>query len=202
MKAAPAARAPPFAVSTTPRDFCSAVLFLSATSPGAVLRFLERRLRPLHAAAASPPSALLLSDAVGPEQIRLLAAAEGGDTAAPDWLREQAAPLSGALDTRVTLLVLPRSGEPAWNFVVWEGGAEIERGGGTRESERRPTLWERLPGARRPPLPEAVWARERGLPLDRLTAPVVDYVTVAQLDQRGLLVEDRPRLYRFPLRAA
>jgi hypothetical protein len=29
--------------------------------------------------------------------------------------------------------------------------------------------------------------------------PVVDYRTVAGLDQRGLLLEDGPRLYRFDL---
>ncbi|HVK02603.1 MAG TPA: hypothetical protein VM490_03965, partial [Armatimonadaceae bacterium] len=49
------------------------------------------------------------------------------------------------------------------------------------------------------------WARDggRNLPLGRVPAatgkalPVIDYVTVAALDQKALLVEDGPRLYRL-----
>jgi hypothetical protein len=57
-----------------------------------------------------------------------------------------------------------------------------------------------------PPPPDIAWALARGLPIDRLPAaglrrhiPIIDYITVAELDQRNLLVENSPRLYRFPL---
>ena len=53
------------------------------------------------------------------------------------------------------------------------------------------------------------WLKEKrlgygyaGLPTQYMTKPpknVMDYDTVGILDQRNLLVEDSPRLYRFPL---
>jgi hypothetical protein len=50
------------------------------------------------------------------------------------------------------------------------------------------------------------WATQRALPASRVPAlrskrgpalAVVDYDTVARLDQKSLLVENSPRLYRF-----
>ena len=52
--------------------------------------------------------------------------------------------------------------------------------------------------------PIAEWAKSRGLPIQRIpqrsgrrSPPILDYTTVTQLDARGLLVENSPRLYRF-----
>ena len=166
-----------------------AVLFLSAASPGAVLRFFERRRR----RDPDMPPALLLSDAVGAEGIRLL-------TAETDevfgWLSAQGRPLSAAFPKHVTLL---RRQTNDWGFHIWDAGAEIEQGGGASPPSTPRPLWMRLPGFYRPLAPECAWAQTRGLPLGRLRAPLMDYVTVAQLDQKGLLVEASPRLYRFPL---
>jgi hypothetical protein len=55
-------------------------------------------------------------------------------------------------------------------------------------------LWE-------PRSPLELWASPLHLPLARLLKPprVLDYETVAQLDQRSLLLEDTPRRYRFTL---
>ncbi len=55
-------------------------------------------------------------------------------------------------------------------------------------------------------VPAVQWAIDRRLPVDRIpdaagrrrAAPVYPYATVASLDERGLLIENSPRLYRFP----
>jgi len=166
-----------------------AVLFVASPSPGAVFRFFERRRRQ----DPGMPAALLLSDAVGAEAMRLLRTEKD---LADDWLAAQGILLSTVFPPRITLL---RREAGAWQFTTWEAGAEIEQGGGVFDPPARPSLLQRLPGARRPLSPEVTWAQSRALPLNRRTAPLLDYVTVAQLDQKSLLVENRPRLYRFVL---
>ncbi len=172
-------------------------LFLRAPSPGQVFRFLQRR--PGQAAGVPAPeeaTILLLSDPAGPEGWRVLAAGRG----ALGWMEAACPAFAQAFPPAVTLLFAA----DGWGFRVWAAGGESERGGGAR---RRGPL-ARLLGetAERE---AAAWALDRRLPADRIPAlagrrppPVCDYATVAGLDERGLLVEDGPRLYRFPLAGA
>jgi len=88
-----------------------------------------------------------------------------------------------------------------WGFLIWEGGALAEEGEEPLAETPRGLL-HRLAGVK--PSPAVAWARERGFPIERVPGtvartkpvPVVEYRTVAGLDQRNLLVEDGPRLYR------
>lgn len=122
--------------------------------------------------------------------------------------------LSEVFPPRVTLLYRrpATSSEPGetarWGFTVWENGTVLETAEHAFATDSKKTLLSRLPGMRRiaPLSPDVAWARARGLPIDRVPAAglrrsisIIDYVTVAQLDQRSLLVENSPRLYRFPL---
>ncbi len=148
-------------------------LFVRSASPGAVLRFLERLAR----RGELLPLELLISDAVGEQQWRALVVV-GMETFAPRLA------LAFPPDT---LLLKAISGGWSWTRYTSEGAAES----GSLAKKR---LWE-------PHVPVELWARQQELPLSRLTRPpkVIDYETVAQLDQRSLLLEDTPRLYRFPL---
>lgn len=75
-------------------------------------------------------------------------------------------------------------------------------------------LWQRFfppgPGPEAPSLAAVAWARDRnaygvghiavlhGHVYRAAERPKeIDYTTIARLDERGLLVEDRPRLYRY-----
>ncbi|MCX6367572.1 MAG: hypothetical protein NTX57_12805 [Armatimonadetes bacterium] len=149
--------------------------FVRSASPGAVLRFLERLARrdePL-------PAELLISDAVGPWQWRALPVA---------GLASVAPRLALAFSSDVFHLQEMPAG---WSWTRYESAGAAEYGALAKKR-----LWERSSPVER-------WASVHGLPLTRLTRPpkVIDYETVAQLDQRSLLLEDMPRLYRFPLQA-
>lgn len=181
-----------------PTDAAWTALFLTVPSPGSVVRYLQRRIQ---AGEAYP--VLLLSDAVPPQGLRALSTALPDETA-PLWMFALAPRLSLAFACRVTLLYQSAVPEPLWGYAISDNGTEIERAELPLLPQRRPFL-ERLPGARPTPPPPVAWAERRALPLSRVPGavrakaplPVVDYITVAKLDQRGLLIEDAPRLYRF-----
>ena len=148
---------------------------MRSASPGAVLRFLERLARrdePL-------PAELLISDAVGQWQWRALPVAD---------LASVAPRLALAFSSDVFHLQEMPAG---WSWTRYESEGAAESGALAKKR-----LWERSSPVER-------WARAHGLPLTRLTRPpkIIDYETVAQLDQRSLLLEDTPRLYRFSLQA-
>lgn len=151
--------------------------FISSSSPGAVFRFLERLARHENGA----PDKLILSDPVGALRWRLL---RPGDS---DWLLSKAPQLVVAFPPELIWLDCQSGDWRIWNA----DGSEI--------------IGQAPPLPRRLLLPSKSgaegWARAQGLPLERLTKPprVLDYETVAQLDQKSLLLEDTPRLYRFPL---
>lgn len=175
-------------------------LFLSSLSPGAVFRFLERRLgRDPEERGQLDALGLLLSDAVPPGAWRVLSADGAG---AGPWMQGVGAALSEAFPPEVVLVWREPGGippEPVWGFIAWAGGTETERG--DTAAERPRGLIARLAGIT-PETPPLRWARERGLPTDRIPAlaqrlPIVEYATVARLDEKGLLTEETPRLYRF-----
>jgi hypothetical protein len=193
IKGVPTMPTPPAAVWTA--------LFLAVPSPGSVVRVLQRRMQ---AGEAYP--VLLLSDPAPPHGLRALSPAAPDETTRA-LLTPLAPRLSQAFDCRVTLLwqtAPAEDSEAAWGYILCENGTETERTEFVLTARRRPLL-ERLPGARPAPSPPVAWAERRGLPLSRvpgatrgkIPVPIVDYVTVAKLDQRGLLIEDAPRLYRF-----
>jgi hypothetical protein len=156
-----------------------AVLLVRSASPGAVLRFLERRKD------ESAPAEVLLSDGVGGKQWRTL-------VAPPEYLVQIAGPLSLAFPEE-TILIEPRTTH--WQVKVWRGEC-LESS--IFEEKRR--LGMRRSGLTVNPL--RTWAARGEVPLLYLTKPpkkIIDYAAVAVLDQRKLLVEDSPRLYRFPL---
>lgn len=153
-------------------------LFVSSPSPGAVLRFLERLAR--HATTA--PEEIYLSGGHPQQTWRVLVPDSDG------WLLSLAPKLAAAFPPSVSWL--DRVGG-RWRRWHADGTEEVGLAVGT---PRRLLL---------PPQPGAkVWARQQGLPFDALQVSlrVLDYETVAQLDQKSLLLEDTPRLYRFPLR--
>jgi len=199
-----------------------AALFLHAASPGQVLRFFERRN-------AAPPIDLLLSDRVAPLGFRALTGV--GDTAAvTDTLRgllEEHGPAMARVfvtdaDAPSVTLVFAAAGL-RWGWRTWRAASDHVAGACTGADEEvtdgtsvafplGTRLFRLLTGAYHPSraleaedaTARAIrWAREQGLPIDRVPGvtrqriPVIDYATVAGLDQRGLLVEDSPRLYRF-----
>jgi hypothetical protein len=162
-----------------------AALFVRSASPGAVLRFLERRKTD-----DARPDELLLSEAVGKEGWRALFAPIG-------YLNVIAEPLSVVFPEEVMIAL--RDEKTLLLFIYKEGKlAETKN-----SLEGREIGWKWPLGfnalATLPPIWH--WAREKGLPLSYLkkSPRVMDYSTVAILDQRNLLVEDSPRLYRFPL---
>ncbi|MGC4043883.1 MAG: hypothetical protein QM758_08745 [Armatimonas sp.] len=161
-------------------------LFVRSASPGAVLRFLERRDAP------HKPAEVLLSEAVSTHQWRAL-------FAPPEYLVPLLAPLSIAfppealvamrLDKLLTISMY-RNGEPAYEPAFEDS---IPTHSGFRLG---------FPAWAGPP-PVFAWAKEKGIPTRYIKEPpkkIIDYSTIAVLDQRKLLVEDSPRLYRFPLR--
>jgi hypothetical protein len=172
-----------------------AVAFLKSGSPGAVLRFLERRRSDI------TPATLFLSDALSPGGWRVLP----GDR---DFLMAQVAPISQAFVSGVYLLYRETT---AWGWELWENGEEKNRfeydlpQSPETFSQRLLTSGVALFKGR--PVEEAplAWARQRGAPLARIPGivpgsrpvPIIEYQTVAGLDQRKLLVETRPCLYRF-----
>ena len=165
-----------------------AALFVRSASPGAVLRFLERRKD------AEKPAELLLSEGVGEEKWRALFA--------PSTYLEAVNPLLSYAFQETLLLLSSKDGHTA---DIWEQGEWKHRlalGGGRR-------TWFSFSSTRRMDVDLRAWLNEKGLgfryvglPTRYMTKPpknVIDYDTVAILDQRNLLVEDSPRLYRFPL---
>jgi hypothetical protein len=89
---------------------------------------------------------------------------------------------------------------------VWPENGSEERGGGVREPPARHGLPRRLflSAGTPSPQPEAAWAAERGLPVERVLdlagrrpPPILDWAIVAGLVERGLLVEAGPRFYRL-----
>jgi hypothetical protein len=184
------------------------ILYLTALSPGKIFRYFERNRQ-----YALPVRSLLLSDGVGNKSLRCLFSDEPfPDTVSPVATMQSLGPaLSEVFPPRVTLLwrqAATTEQPDRWGFIVWETGVEVETAEQTLPPEPEPNMLSWLPGMRRrrTPPPDIAWALERGLPIDRLPAsglrrhiPIIDYITVAGLDQRNLLVENSPRLYRFPL---
>ncbi len=182
--------------------------FLISQSPGQVFRYVQRNR---HLVSSVNP--LLLSDATGDSSIRCLLTDEPIAEIAPasDWVPSIAPALCEVFPPRVTLLWRHNdiSFEIAkWGYTIWQDGAVLERAEHTLFPDPKPSILSRLPGMKRnlPHPPDIAWALARGLPIDRVPAaglrrniPVIDYATVAQLDQRSLLVENTPRLYRFTL---
>lgn len=186
------------------------VLFLVSPSPGKVFRYLERHQEHLLAVTGAVALPDLLSEPVPPHGWRALT----GLNLTAASMEPLAIILSEVFHPRVTLLWkrtdqdrLPSSLMSTWGYVTFEQGKETERAteDTTSPIPRRQPLLTRLPGAKQVTPPEVHWADVRGLPITRVPratqgreyVPVIDYVTVAQLDQRSLLVENGPRLYRF-----
>ena len=171
------------------------VLFLPAPSPGQVIRYLERRHR---RAGEVVPDGLRLSDAAGPKRVRALV----GPIETRGWMASIGSLFSAALSGPVTHLW--RDDAPSfWGWTIWEASEMTGHAESPLSATPPQKLLARLTGS---PSPEILWARQRGLPVERVTAaarkarvelPIIDYVTVARLDQKSLLVEDSPRLYRF-----
>jgi hypothetical protein len=142
------------------------------------------------------PSTLLLSDAAPPDAWRALIADR-------ESLAALGPGLSLAFGPRVTLVYQSEAPEPVWGYLAWEGGALAEEGKEPLTAAPHGLL-HRLAGVKPAPSPAVAWARERRFPIERVPGtvartkpvPVVEYRTVAGLDQRNLLVEDGPRLYR------
>jgi hypothetical protein len=186
-------------------------MFLTALSPGQIFRYFERNRRRFPFV-----DSLLLSDPAGSESLRalIIEGRPSGDTLTSDGIVSVGPSLSEVFPPRVTLLWRhgAASSEGAnWGSTVWENGMVIETDEHSLSPPARPSLLSKLPGMQRkaPHSADVAWALARGLPIDRVPAaglrrkiPIVDYVTVAQLDQRSLLVENSPRLYRFPLNSA
>lgn len=184
------------------------ILIINAMSPGQVFRYFERSHRLIPSV-----KSLLLSDGVGNSSIRCLSARDlTTDTSSfIDSMRACGPSISEAFPPRVTLLWRHASAFPElakWGFTVWENGEVKETSEHILPPEPKPSLLSRLPGMKRnlPHPSDIAWALARGLPIDRVPAaglcrniPIIDYATVAQLDQRSLLVENSPRLYSFPL---
>ncbi|WP_395088604.1 hypothetical protein [Armatimonas sp.] len=152
------------------------VFFVRSPSPGAVLRFLERLARRGEAL----PDAVWISDATGEPPWRALSG---------DGLEGVAPRLAQAFPPEVLWVGRTREGWQ-WRRFADDGTQES----GTLGKKR---LWQ-------PSSPLERWGKPLGLPLARLTHPprILDYATVAQLDQRSLLQEDTPRRYHFSLTEA
>ena len=183
--------------------------FLRVSAPGQILRYLQRNN--LYPRFSCP---LLLSDSVGNNSLRCLSI-DGQVAESPcafDWMQSVGPALSEVFPPRATFLwrQVPSSklGVASWGYVIWEDGKVVETAEYSIPTEPKPGLLSCLPGMKRRAAlsPDTAWALARGLPIDRVPAaglrrniPVIDYDTVAQLDQRSLLVETTPRLYRFTL---
>lgn len=158
------------------------VCFLRPPGPGAVVRFLERRAAPGDEAADA-----LLSDALVGGWRALICRHDLFDPW-PELLRR-------AFPPEVAVLAWD---DASWTAAVWdEAGRRDAAAGPVAASE---PWWRRLPGRPAAPAGHVAWAKARGLPLDRALDPRVrtlDFATVDALDQRGLLHEDAPRLYRI-----
>ena len=170
-------------------------LFLTAVSPGQVVRLLER----LHAPA--PAGGLLLSDPAGPRSLRALVAPE----ASRATLEALAPLLAVGLQSPVTS-VYQDAAERRWGHAVHAPEAPMERADGDWEPPAPRPFLARIVGGASTPSPAVAWAEAHDLPLTRVPAyrpkgspRILGYETVARLDQKKLLVENTPRLYWFDL---
>jgi len=181
-------------------------LFLIAPSPGQALRFVERRGR---AAMSNGTPTFFISDTAGQSGRRaLFSDAAAGNDLLTNLASDLAQAFGGtAINHGHTVLLRVDEVGRRWDFRVWKHSAVAEQG--EREAaSANASPWRRfLPGHPVSASQAAYdWAIGRGLPADRTPLaplrqfrkiPVVDYAVVAQLDQRSLLIEDGPRLYRF-----
>jgi hypothetical protein len=185
-----------------------AALFVSSASPGAVIRFLERRPAPDGASGG-----LLLGEAApGAQPWRALVAVEGAD-ATQAWMEASAIAFAAAFPPAVTL-IFADDAKDTWGWRAWESGPPgaaaclTEKGDG--EPSRVPALIRRLAGLDRVLRPTALavaYANARDFPAGGIPALVADhrrenvprvtYETVAGLDARGLLREDGSRWYTW-----
>ena len=180
-------------------------LFLSSPAPGQVFQYLTRQY-----GTALSASLLLLSDAVGPGLPRVLFFSETALRLETDFVWSLGTALSLVFPPCVTLLwrQTPQADSVQWGYTIWDKGQITESANYCYPIPAKLSLLSRLPGMKRRAAlsPDIAWALSRGLPIDRVPAaglrrniPIIDYNTVAQLDQRNLLVETSPRLYRFTL---
>ena len=157
-------------------------LFLRPPGPGAIVRFAER-LAPEAPACVE----LRIGDSRTKPPWRIVYAGHRDlDPWLPCW--------SHAFGPRMYLL---RVVDQTWVWETWADGALQQRLDGPLE--RSVPWWMRLPGV--PPPPPVWWdaAPEPSLPLGGVISPprkVVDFATVDTLDQRSLLVEPDPVVYR------
>ena len=166
-----------------------AALFVRSASPGAVLRFLERRKDP------EKPAELLLSEAVGEEKWRALLAPLNylENVAEPLSVAFQRAAIFSYCDLRLMLNIY----EEGTCMIRYD--AEIVR------KKWIPSIFKAsISDIKLLALVNKIGSDfgYAGLPIGYMTKPpknVMDYDTVGILDQRNLLVEDSPRLYRFSL---
>ena len=176
-----------------------AVLFLPAPSPGQIIRYLERHKSP--AGVDAPTTPLLLSDAVGAFEYRALIA----DTSARPWLEALSLPASADFHFALRLIWHEDSPVSRGGVIAWEDGHEIKRENFAASATEPTGFFARLTNVS-PLTGELAWAKKWLLPIDRIPhharkpLPLVDYETVAKLDQKSLLEEKSPRLYRFTLR--
>ena len=202
-------------------------LFLAAPAPGQVYRFLERRSgRTPEQRARLNALGLLLSEPVGQTGLRAITGAGPGLREFFEAEGRAFAAAFAATGMPVTLLYTDAgagggdpSGTEAWGWCVWTAGADgevAEEAFAEAVARSAPGLGARLLagliGARASGDGAAVraraWARKHELPVGRVpglsegravaATPLVDYATVAAaLDQKNLLLEDSPRLYRL-----
>ncbi len=161
-----------------------------------------------------PPLTLFLSEANGPKRMRALFSNSNSDEERLIEIAPEIGKAFSNVESKDVECVLLQSEDATgrWTSYVWQEGALVECN--NENINRRndvyfySCVWRRLLIKRSISGTKYAfdWAMARGLPVDRTPLaptrqfrkiPVIDYNVVAQLDQRSLLIEDGPRLYRF-----
>ena len=192
---------------------------MPAAAPGLVFRVLEHdAARPAFRRAAAPdlpaePSQTFIAELSGPPLVsdlrpwRVLRfkpqTAADTDADAAAYAKRIAPLLSRRLNQRVFLLHMVQGGA-VWS--LWDNGEDAER---SPLAPPAPPFWSRLLHFRRTERDTErdteAWALQRGLPLRGLMSTAkskrrtVDYDAVAGLERKGLLIENAPVWYRFPV---
>ena len=185
--------------------FCA--LFVSSPSPGAVFRFLERRLGSTdRERAALDALDLRLSRAAPPRAYRALT----GGVGFPAWA-QTAFPLFAEAFAPPLTLLWASADTLTWGYTRHDADSPTETQTFT-VSAATPAQSALARLTRQPNVPQVTaavaWAKRHRLPLAEVPAlrglwtprpdkpqEVIDYGIVARLDQKSLLVENTPRLY-------